>query len=164
MTDTPTGAPPDSPTGATKPTTDRTLVVVLIIIAVLVVAALVAVFARGAAPQHDANSPEGGMQRYVSAVVANDPQTARALHASNLSTGCEPVSAFVSSDTRVTLVDTTEHADFATVTVSIDDGYGGPFGGSSGYQDQFELVPSGESWLVSYAPWLFQVCIDEVVR
>lgn len=164
MTDSPAGAPIDEASIAEKPKADRTLLVVLLIIAVLVIAALVAVFARGATPQYEANSPEGAVQRYVSAVVTNDLRSARELHASKLGSGCEPVSSFVGTDTRVTLIGSTVSGDTATVTVTISDGYGGPFGSDGGYKDRFELVRADDGWLVAYSPWRFQVCVDEVVR
>lgn len=165
MTETPAEAPRDVSGAPAKPKSDRTLLVVLIIVAVLVVAALVAVLARGAAPQYDADSPEGVVQRYVTAVMEGDFESARQLHVSHHTGGCSPVPAYVSSDTRVTLVRGADVAgDLATVTVSINDSYGGPFGGDSAYEDRFELVSWEDSWLITYAPWQFQVCIDQEVR
>lgn len=164
MTDSTAGTPITESSGAASPKTDRTLLVVLVIIGVLVVAAVVAVLVRGAAPEFEANSPEGVVQRYVSAVVTDDLQTARDLHASKLGAGCDPVPSFVGTDTRVTLVKSTASGDSATVTVTINDGVAGPFGSDGGYEDGFELVADGDSWLVSYAPWQFQVCVDAVVK
>lgn len=141
------------------------MLVVLLIVAVLVAAALVAVFVRGATPQFDANSPEGVVQRYVTATIQGDFESARELHAMSHSIeGCDPVTAFVAADTRMTLVSGNQSNATATVTVRITDGYGGPFGGDNGYEDRFELAKSGDSWLVTTTPWQFQVCIEEVVR
>lgn len=161
MSDSPTPAP------AASGSTDRTtLLVVLVIVAVLVVAALVAVFARGGAQQLDPTTPEGVVQSYATAVLEGDFTAARQLHVASLSDeGCDPVSAHLSSSTRLTLVNTRISGDSAVVTVNINSGYGGPFGGDSGYQEQFELVqqPGSEAWYISYAPWMFQVCIDQGV-
>lgn len=159
----------DSPlsTPAAAGSADRkTLLVVLVIVAVLVVAALVAVFARGGAQQLDPTTPEGVVQSYATAVLEGDFDAARELHVASLSVeGCDPVSAHPSSSTRLTLVDTRIRGDSAVVTVTIDNGYGGPFGGDSGYREQFELAQQSGSgaWYVSYTPWMFQVCIDQGV-
>lgn len=149
----------DGRAGPAAPRQDRTLLVVLAVVALLVVAALVAVFARGATPQYDADSPQGTVQRYVTAVVTGDLDGARELHASKHD-DCDPIPSYVSPDTRVTLVDSTESGDTATVTVRLSYGYDGPFGGDSGYEDRFELAHIGGEWLVSYSPWPFQVCLE----
>lgn len=151
---------PDSPT---KPKPDRSLLVVLIIVAVLVVAALVAVFARGGSQQLDPATPEGVVQTYAKAVMEGELETARNLMAmTHTSVGCEPISAFVSSGTRLTLVNSRVNDENAVVTVTINDGYSGPFGVSSGYEDQFELVRSGAGeWWITYTPWTFQVCMEQ---
>lgn len=154
-------APETTLPGGSAPTKDRTLAVVLTIIAVLGIAALVAVLVRGAAPQYDPDSPQGSVQRYVTAVVTGDLEEARDLHASQHSGGCEPISAYASPDSRVTLVDTTTFDDTATVTVRISYGYDGPFGGDSGYEDRFELAHIDGEWLVSFSPWPFQICLEE---
>ncbi|HRN28922.1 MAG TPA: hypothetical protein PK890_04385 [Terrimesophilobacter sp.] len=164
MTDSPAETAHDDSEVPAKAPTDRTLLVVLVVIAVLVVAALVAVFARGASPQYEADSPEGVVQRYVTAVMAGDFESARELHVSRHTGGCSPVPAYVSSDARVTLIDTSATFDSTIVTVRISEGYGGPFGGDSGYEDRFELMPVNGKLLVSYAPWMFQVCIDQEVK
>lgn len=162
---------PSSESSAPDPTpaaqgTDRTLVVVLIIVAVLIVAALVAVFARGAAPQFDPSTPEGTVQRYSSAVVANDLETARSLHVASMSSeGCVPTFGWTTSSLRLALVDTQVSGDNAVVTVTVTQGYAGPFSGDYSYDDRFELerAPGGD-WFVSVAPWNLQVCeLDEKV-
>ncbi|MBX3093714.1 MAG: hypothetical protein KF680_04120 [Cryobacterium sp.] len=156
-----------APAPTASGSTDRkTLLVVLVIVAVLVVAALVAVFARGGAQQFDPATPEGVVQTYATAVLEGDFDAARELHVASLSdAGCDPVAAHPSSSTRLTLVDTRVNGDNAVVTVNINSGYGGPFGGDSGYQEQFELTrqPSSGVWRISFAPWMFQVCTDQGV-
>lgn len=150
-----------APTPAVPPqSTDRTLVVVLSIVAVLVVAALIAVFARGAAPQFDPSTPEGTVQAYANAVVSNDLEAARAMHvASHTDEGCIPSFGWSTISLRLALVDTQISGDSAVVTVTVTEGYSGPFSGDYSYDDRFELVRgSGGEWFVSVAPWNLQVC------
>lgn len=158
MSDSPT------PTSAASDSGDRrTLLVVLVIVAVLVVAALVAVFARGATQQLDPGTPQGVVQQYASAVLAGDFDTARELHSADRDSpeACDEWSPSPQSDTRLTLVRTVVTGDRATVTVNITQSYGGPFGGDSGYHDDFALERSGEgTWYVVQAPWEFQVCSE----
>lgn len=160
MTESASGQTGES-AGAAAPKRDRTLPVVLAIVAVLGLVALVAVLVRGAAPQYDPDSPQGAVQRYVSAVVTGDLDEARDLHASKHAGGCDPTSAYVSPDSRVTLIDMNVSGDTATATVRISYGYDGPFGGDSGYEDRFELARVGGEWLVSFSPWPFQICLEE---
>lgn len=162
--------PPSAPADATPAEAaphrgvDRSLLVVLVVVAVVVVAALVAVFARGGAQQLDPASPEGVVQTYATAVLSGDLDTARELSVeSHAGSECEPVSTYVDSGTRVTLVNTLVSDDTAVVNVNVSSGYGGPFGSDSGYQDRFELERLGSAggWVVTSSPWMFQVCVSE---
>lgn len=138
---------------------DRTLLGILAVIAVLVVIAVVVVFTRGTPELHDEGTPERAVQEYAAAVIDGDLDAAGELLAPTPTDDCVESGA-VSTDLRLTLVDTRVHGETATVTVSVASGYSsGPFGGSGyEYEDTFQLERSGDGWLISSAPWEFMVC------
>lgn len=138
---------------------DRTLLGILAVIAVLVVVAVVVVFTRGAPQLHDPGTPERAVQEYAAAVIDGDLDAAEDLLAPTSTDDCVE-SPVVSTDLRLTLIETRVHGETATVTVSIASGYSsGPFGGSGyEYEEAFQLERSGDGWLISSAPWEFMVC------
>lgn len=146
---------------------DRTLLAILAAIAVIVVVALIAVFTRGAPAPVDEATPAGVVQRYSAAVIAGD-ETAAATYLTDAarnrcSSGMERMSG---DNLRVTLVSTTERPASADVRVliTVSEG-GGPFG-SAEYQieDGFDLVKTGDKWLIDRAPWQLTVCQDAAVK
>jgi hypothetical protein len=144
-------------TSSAKP--DRTLLGILAVIILLVVVAVVVVFTRGAPQLHDPGSPERAVQDYASAVIDGDIDAARELLAPSSNKDCME-NGLAPTDLRLTLVDTRERGDTATVTVLVATSYsGGPFGGSGyEYEEAFQLERSGDEWLISSAPWEFTVC------
>ncbi|MHA6667407.1 nuclear transport factor 2 family protein [Homoserinimonas sp. A447] len=144
---------------ASAPKPDRTLLGVLAVIAVLVVVAVVVVFTRGTPELHDPGTPERAVQEYAAAVIDGDFEAARELLAPAPAEDCVDFGP-KATDLRLTLVETRERGETATVTVLVASGYsGGPFGGSGyEYEEAFQLEHSGDDWLISSAPWEFTVC------
>lgn len=139
---------------------DRALIVVLAVVAVIVVIALVVVFSRGAPKLLDASSPEGVVQRYSTAVIDGDEEKAAGYLVQATRDGCARFDATLTDNIRVTLVSTTVRADSADVRVSIAQSFdNGPFGTSeSEYEDVFNLVKQGGTWLIESAPSILTVC------
>ncbi|GAA1995243.1 hypothetical protein [Microbacterium pumilum] len=137
------------------------LVFLLAAVGVVVVIALVAVFTRGAPTQYAADTPEGVVQRYSQAVVDDDTAAALEYVVPEIADSCEE-SGIGTDDYRVTLLKTTERDDTARVGVLVTTVYGsGPLG-SSEYESEesFDLVKSGDSWLIDRAPWQLAVCYE----
>lgn len=139
---------------------DRTLFAILAALAVLVIVALAVVFTRGEPAPLDAATPAGTVQRYAAAVIDGDEKAAAAHLSEAARKRCGAAERHVVDKLRITLVGTTERADSADVRVLITfiQG-GGPFG-SSEYQEEdvFDLVRTGDKWLIERAPWQLSVC------
>ena len=156
---------PEPATGHHRP--DRTLLAILAAIAVLVVVALIVVFTRGEPAPVDEATPAGVVQRYSAAVIAGDETAAAAYLTDAVKTRCNTVERMPGGNNlRVTLVSTTERPASADVKVliTVSEG-GGPFG-SAEYQveDVFDLVKTGDKWLIENAPWQLTVCPNPAVK
>ena len=146
---------------------DRTLLGILAAIAVIVVIALIVVFTRGAPAPVDEATPAGVVQRYSAAVIAGDEAAAAAYLTDAAKNRCSTdMGRTMGDNLRVTLVSTTERPDSADVRVliTVSEG-GGPFG-SAEYQieDDFDLVKTGDKWLIDRAPWQLTVCRNAAVK
>lgn len=146
---------------------DRTLLAILAAIAVLVVLALIVVFVRGEPAPLDEATPAGVVQRYSAAVIAGDETAAAAYLTEAAKANCVKEMPPMGADNlRVTLVSTTERPASADVKVlmTVSEG-GGPFG-SAEYQieDVFDLVRTGDVWLIERAPWQLSVCQPAAVK
>lgn len=145
---------------------DRILLAILAAIAVLVVVALIVVFTRGEPAPVDEATPAGVVQRYSEAVIAGDEAAAAAYLTDAVKNRCNTVERMPGDNLRVTLVSTTERPATADVKVliTVSEG-GGPFG-SAEYQieDVFDLVKTGDKWLIENAPWQLTVCPDPAVK
>lgn len=142
-----------------------TLIVLAAVVLVVIVVALIAVFARSAPAQYDADTPEGVVQRYSQAVIDGDFDAARAYLVPEVADECEHISPD-GSDRRVTLLETTERDDTARVEVLVATVYGsGPFG-TSEYENEgvFDLEKAGGDWLISATPWELAVCLQTEPR
>lgn len=128
------------------------------IIAALVGLALVVVFIGGEPELRDPSTPEGVVQRYSAAVIAEDEDQAKRYLTDR--EGCGEVGLYDDADLRVTLVSTTERDDSAEVRVAITSSYSdGGFGGSSYTEEAvFELTMFGDEWKIETAPWQLAVC------
>lgn len=146
---------------------DRTLLAILAAIAVLVIVALVVVFTRGQPAPVDEATPAGVVQRYSAAAIAGDEAAAAAYLTADAKARCNSTFERMAADNlRVTLVSTTERPASADVVVliTVSEG-GGPFG-SAEYQmeDGFDLVKTGDKWLIDRAPWQLTVCQNTAVK
>lgn len=160
-------APPAAEPAAAQHKPDRTLLAILAVIAVLVLVALIVVFTRGEPAPLDAATPAGVVQRYSSAVIAGDETAASAYLTDAAKTRCSADMPRTETDKlRVTLVSTTERPGSADVRVlvTVSEG-GGPFG-SAEYQMEgsFDLVKTGDKWLIDRAPWQLTVCQNTAVK
>ncbi|WP_313959630.1 hypothetical protein [Arthrobacter sp. U41] len=145
---------------------DRTLLAILAAIAVLVVVALIVVFTRGEPAPVDEATPAGVVQRYSAAVIAGDEAAAAAYLTDAAKSRCNNLEPAAADNLRVTLVSTTERPASADVKVLITvSEAGGPFG-SAEYQmeDVFDLVKTGDKWLIDSAPWQLTVCPNPAVK
>ena len=138
---------------------DRALLAIVIAIVAIVIVALVVVLSRGTAPQLDASTPEGVVQRYAQAVADNDFATAVVYLVPENRDDCSDYYG-ATYDTRLTFVDTVISGDRATVTVSITSSYGfGLFGeSSSSYEQDFSLTERDGDWLIDDAPYEYIAC------
>lgn len=145
---------------------DRTLLAILAAIAVLVIVALIVVFTRGEPAPVDEATPAGVVQRYSAAAIAGDEAAAAAYLTDAVRDRCNTVERMPGDNLRVTLVSTTERPASADVKVliTVSEG-GGPFG-SAEYQieDVFDLVKTGDKWLIASAPWQLTVCPNPAVK
>ena len=160
-------APPASEPASAQRRPDRTLLAILAAIAVIVVVALIAVFTRGAPAPVDEATPAGVVQRYSAAVIAGDETAAATYLTDTARNRCSINMERIPADNlRITLVSTTERPDSADVLVliTVSEG-GGPFG-SAEYQieDGFDLVKTGDKWLIDRAPWQLTVCQNAAVK
>ena len=160
-------APPGTGTAAEPRRPDRTLLAILAAIAVIVVVALSVVFTRGEPAPVDEATPAGVVQRYSAAVIAGDESAAAAYLTDAATNRCSTNMERMPGDNlRVTLVSTTERPASADVKVliTVSEG-GGPFG-SAEYQmeDDFDLVKTGDKWLIDRAPWQLMVCQNTAVK
>ena len=129
-------------------------------IAVIVIVALAVVFTRGEPAPLAESTPAGVVQRYAAAVIAGDEAAASAYLTPAARNKCTTEARPAARNLRVTLVSTTERPESADVRVLITVSEpGGPFG-SAEYQveDVFDLVRSGNGWLIDTAPWQLTVC------
>jgi hypothetical protein len=138
----------------------RILIISLAVtVAIVVVIALIAVFVRREPVQYDENTPEGIVQRYSQAVADGDIDTALGYLVPEVADDCDLIPTNT-QDRRVTLLDTAEREDTATVEVLVVTVYGsGPLG-SDEYESEgaFNLVKDGDAWLIRTAPWELVVC------
>ncbi len=141
---------------------DRTLIAILVVIVIVVIVALVTVLSRPTPELLDANTPEGVVQRYSTAVLAGDEAAAAEFLSSAARDRCAVLESPYTDQLRVSLNETTVRADSADVDVSIVTTYqDGPFGSSeSETRAVFNLVKVDGDWLIDTAPWELTVCPD----
>ena len=175
MSPPPEGSQPERPAAKPEPEEtkprlprparpDRTLLAIMVAIAVMVIVALAVVLTRGEPAPLAESTPAGVVQRYAAAVIAGDEAAAAAYLTPAARKTCNNGTRPAAQNLRVTLVSTTERPASADVRVLITVSEpGGPFG-SAEYQveDVFDLVRSGDGWLIDNAPWQLTVCPGQV--
>ena len=147
-----------------SPASRRPLWIALGAVALIVAVCLVVVFTRGQPAAPDPQSPAGTVQSYVTAVLEGDDAVALELVTADIRQDCTETEPYFNDDMRVTWGGTTERDDTATVTVTTTYVTSGLFGGSEySDQDRFHLEQSGDTWVITAAPWSFAIC-DELGR
>lgn len=136
----------------------RTLWALTAVVVLIVLAALIVQAARPLPVQYPAQTPEGTVQRYVTALLHGERDVA-AEYLTNRSDDCERYLYEVPHDLQIQLKSAAVEGEHATLVVRIR--YAGEraplFGSDTGYEDRFELVKRG-SWLISTAPWPVGTC------
>ena len=148
----------------------RTPLILLGSIVLLVVVAIVVVLTRGPATPADPRSPEGVVQSYVTVLLAGNQNSAADLLTSDAKRECHAGASLDQGlddgNLRVWLVATTISGTTATVKVTLSETIAnGPFGlGQSKYEDSFTLLKTGDTWLISVAPWPLLACSESAVN
>lgn len=153
--------------GETPRKPDRILLALLGVVGLLVVVSLAVVFTRGGPPPLDPASAAGVAQRYSTAVIEGDTDTADSYLTDEARKMCG--GGYYSGEpkpSRVVLVSTTERSDSATVRVSIvHSAQDGPFGPSEyEMEDAFRLSKVDGKWLIDQAPYPLQACDGPLVK
>ena len=143
--------------------TSRPHRVLAIGVAVIVLLAVVAavVSATRSAPTYGEGTPERTVQRFLTAVLDDDYETAAGLLAEDSSCDVEDFDqSYLPDDVRVVLHGVDVEADrSARVHVEVVFGGGDPFGGSEYSEDHgFRLTKSGEEWSIEGVPWPLYEC------
>jgi hypothetical protein len=143
---------------------DRALLVILGVIAAVVIVAVGVILSRGDPVDLDASTPEGVVQRYSTAVIDGDEDTAKQYLVSALADDCIRVQSGPVRDMRVTLVDTVERDESADVRVLIVTTSGGGILGPDEYQEDgnFDLVREAGRWRIETTPWPLTICERKV--
>lgn len=132
---------------------------VLVIVAVLVVllAVVAALVSRGRDyPTLDANTPDGVVQLYVSALFDDDVATA--VEFVDPALGCsDPLPEIYLSDiARVAVLKSTTSGDTASVELRIEEGSG--LDGTWSHREDFSLRRDQGTWLITGDPWPIYSC------
>lgn len=137
----------------------RPLLIAVGVVAAIVIIALAVVFSRGEPEALDPSTPEGTVQQYVQAIMADDTAAARQLLTAAHQDDCIKTESYNQDGTRVTLDASTERGDSATVDVIITHTDGGALSsGDYSYDARFHLDREGGAWAISGTPWDFTVC------
>jgi hypothetical protein len=137
---------------------NRVLVVVVAAIALVAVAAAVLTARR--ATTYGAGTPEGVVQRYVTAVVDGDHQSAAALLSPQSPCTIGDLDrSRVPEGARVTLLSTRVTGATAQVEIEVVAASGDLFGGD-GFSDRhtLRLARSGTDWRIVGEPWPLYGC------
>jgi len=131
-----------------------------VVVALVVVTLVVLVLRRPAVYAED--TPEGVVQRYVQAVLDQDPEAALSWLALDVRSRCDNAMTYDMlgggfGETRATLVDTTVEGDEATVRVRLS-APGGVLEGGYDHVEMFRLRRGSEGWRIDPAPWPIRFC------
>ena len=139
---------------------DRTLIVMLSVIVAIVLIAVIVVLTRGGPTQFDPATPEGVVQKYTNAVVDSDYPTALGLLTSATRKNCERADPRTPQSFSMTVDSTSIDGDRAVVRVSVEQGTGGMYGGSSYITDDKFVLVNEDGWRVERAPWDLMMCFN----
>ena len=135
------------------------------ILAVIVIAALVlsAVSALVSSLREDvkfsANTPEGVVQLYLTAIIAGKNDQAASYFSSDSTCNASDIDrAYVSDTLRVNLVSTSIDGNSAYVKIDANTGASGPF--DDGYTEShtYRLTQESGKWLIEGIPWPIWDC------
>lgn len=138
------------------------------ILAVIVIAALVlsAVSALVSSLREDvkfsANTPEGVVQLYLTAIIAGKNDQAASYFSSDSTCNASDIDrAYVSDTLRVNLVSTSIDGNSAYVKIDANTGASGPF--DDGYTEShtYRLTQESGKWLIEGIPWPLWDCGTE---
>jgi hypothetical protein len=132
-------------------------------VGVVIVVALVAIGLNRQPVPLDPTTPEGTVQAYIEAVVAQDFETAAAFW--DLDQGCIPDSTDPGVDTTsasASLVSVETSGDTATVQVTINESSEDALQGVSEYNEFFQLNHGPDGWKIQQPSWpyYFLTCTD----
>lgn len=137
---------------------DRTLIWVLATVGLLIALALAIVLTRAAPAPLDPHTPEGVVQRYVTAVLAHDVDGANG-HLAAADASCSSGLGSDPASFSVELQSSTVRGSSAQVRVLISTrDMSGPFSGGYERSDVFTLVTISGVWKIDSGPWEFFPC------
>lgn len=135
------------------------LAVVVGLVAVLVVVAAV-VSATRTPPVADPKTPEGTVQLFLTAVLADDDEAAVALIHPDLGCTVPLPDRGLGGNRRLSFAVVSSRVYFgdrATVEVDVTE-YGTGLFDASSHRESYLLFPSGDRWLVAGNPWPLYTC------
>lgn len=135
------------------------IVLAVVTAAIVALALTAAIFSlRQPASAGDPSTPQGVVQSYAKAVVEQNYAAAVALLDPTLQcTDRHFLTSYVPENTALTLLETADATDPASVTVDISN-YGDALAGSTAHQEVFELRRFEETWRITGAPWPVYDC------
>jgi hypothetical protein len=154
-----TGAPDITERGTTEERSRTILLIAMVVIALIAV--LAAVLSGREVETLDSGSPEGVVQEYLQAVLDGDEVTAHGFLSAEFAQKCSLDEfgrfGFVEDNVRVVLREVSLDGEAARVEVSITESGGL---GDGGWTDDvtFRLERSGETWVITRAPWPYGDC------
>ena len=139
--------------------TSRSNLVLAIIGALVVVLAVVAgvVAAIRGDPDIDLSTPDGTVQAYVTALVNHDDETVEELLDPELGCTTPLREMYVPSRVSLSIVESDERGDTATVVVEITEHGQGLFDAWA-HREAFTLRFDDGRWLVTGEPWPIYMC------
>lgn len=114
---------------------------------------------KEAALNLDPKSPDGTVQKYLTALFKGDHLTASTFFAPESSCTVQDLDRVYSSDAaRAVLVKTEITGKSANVSVRVEYRSGDPFGTEMGDNHTFQLSRTGDRWLLESIPWPLYEC------
>lgn len=135
-------------------------VLTVIVVSTILLAAIAALLSTNRnQAEYSAQSPEGVIQRYLSAVVDGRNDKAAQYFVTN--SNCDATDldrSWISETIRVNLVESDIESDRAFVEVAIDISSGGPFDDYYTETHNFRLEKEFGSWKIMGVPWPLYSC------
>ncbi|MBS4753122.1 hypothetical protein KG112_09940 [Nocardioides sp. zg-ZUI104] len=132
-----------------------------VVVGAVVIAALLTVLTSPGRAEPPAGSPEEGVQRYLDAVLDDDPEAAAVYLAPGGECSVTDLENAYVEDVRITLRDVRTTGDSARVEVSIVSRGGGLLSTTWTEQHVFQLRRDDDHWLFTGTPWPMYYCEAE---